>query len=113
MFYAVQGDATASNNDVRRHVKEFAYGFPYLFDPEELLAAYTGAAVTPEAAVLSPAGQLLYLGRIDNRLEEYGERRTQVTEFDLRDALDAILSGTPVRRARTKALGCAIITRKD
>jgi hypothetical protein len=36
----------------------------------------------------------------------------QITEFDLRDALDAILAGKPIPRARTKALGCAI-TRKS
>jgi peroxiredoxin len=107
-FYAVQGDATVADADVRRHGKEFAYTFPYLFDPEESLASYTGATTNPEAAVLSPAGQLLYLGRIDNRLEDWGKQRTQVTEFDLRDALDAILGGKPVPRPRTKALGCAI-----
>ena len=60
------------------------------------------------AAVLSPAGQLLYLGRIDNRLEGFGKRRVQVTEFNLRNTLDAVLAGKPVPQARTKALGCAI-----
>jgi peroxiredoxin len=111
-FYAVQGDATVQADEVRRHVKEFGYTFPYLFDPQESLAAYTGATTTPEAAVLSPNGELLYLGRIDNRLEDYGKQRTLVTELDLRDALDAVLKGRPVPHARTKALGCAIV-KKD
>lgn len=111
-FYAVQGDATVSDDDVRKHAHDFAYTFPYLFDPKESLAALTGATTTPEAAVLSPTGQLLYLGRIDNRLEDFGKQRVQVTEFDLRDALDAILAGKPVSRTRTKAIGCAI-TRKE
>ena len=110
-FYGVQGDATIPAEDVRRHVKDFAYTFPYLFDPQESLATYTGATATPEAAVLSPGGQLLYLGRIDNRLEDFGKQRVQVTEFDLRDTLEAILHGKPVPHPRTKALGCAI-TRK-
>jgi peroxiredoxin len=110
-FYGVQGDATIADAEVRSHVKDYAYTFPYLFDPEESLAAFTGATATPEAAVLSPAGQLLYLGRIDNLLEDFGKQRTQVTEFDLRDALEAVLNGKPAPHARTKALGCAI-TRK-
>lgn len=110
-FYGVQGDATVPDANVRAHVKDYAYTFPYLFDPEESLAAYTGATATPEAAVLSPSGQLLYLGRIDNRLEDFGKQRVQVTEFDLRDTLEAILNGKPVPHPRTKALGCAI-TRK-
>ena len=110
-FYAIQGDATVPAPDVQRHVREFGYRFPYLFDPEESLAAYTGATSTPEAAVLAPSGELLYLGRIDNRVEDLGKQRVQVTEFDLRDALEAVLAGKPVARPRTKALGCAI-TRK-
>lgn len=111
-FYAVQGDATVPVEQVREHVKEFVYNFPYLLDPEESLAAFAGATTTPEAAVFSPAGALLYLGRIDNRLEDFGKQRVQITEFDLRDALDAILAGKPVPHPRTKALGCAI-TRKQ
>jgi thiol-disulfide isomerase/thioredoxin len=111
-FYAVQGDATVAESEVRRHVKEFGYSFPYLFDPRESLADYTGATATPEAAVLSPKGELLYLGRIDNRLQDYGQERVQVTEFDLRDALDAVLTGKHVPHPRTKALGCAITRKK-
>jgi peroxiredoxin len=110
-FYGVQGDATIPDEDVRRHARDYAYAFPYLFDPEESLAAFTGATATPEAAVLSPEGELLYLGRIDNRLEDFGKQRVQVTEFDLRDTLEAVLHGKPVRHSRTRALGCAI-TRK-
>jgi thiol-disulfide isomerase/thioredoxin len=109
VFYAVQGDATVATEEVRRHVKEFGYAFPYLLDPQESLATYTGATTTPEAAVLSPSGELLYLGRIDNRLEDYGKRRVQVTEFDLRDALDAVVNGKAVPHSRTKPFGCAII----
>ena len=112
LFYAVQGDATIAKDEVRRHAKEFAYTFPYLLDPSESLAEYTGATVTPEAAVLSARGDLLYLGRIDNRLEEFGQERVRVTQFDLKEALDAVLAGKPVPHARTKALGCAI-TRKN
>jgi thiol-disulfide isomerase/thioredoxin len=110
-FYAVQGDATVPLDQVRAHVKEFGYTFPYLIDPQEALAAFTGAVSTPEAAVLSPHGDVLYLGRVDNLLEDFGKERIRVTEFDLRDALDAVLAGKPVPHPRTKALGCAI-TRK-
>jgi peroxiredoxin len=110
-FYGVQGDATVSDADVRRHVQDYAYSFPYLFDPDESLATFTGATTTPEAAVLSSTGELLYLGRIDNRLEDFGKQRVQVTEYDLRAALEAILNGKPAPHARAKALGCAI-TRK-
>jgi hypothetical protein len=68
----------------------------------------TGANVTPEVAVLSSAGEVLYLGRIDNRIEDFDKRRTVTTEFDLKDALDAVLTGKAVARPRTTAVGCGI-----
>ncbi len=108
-FYAVQGDATIAAPDVIRHAKEFGFEFPYLFDPEETLASYTGATTVPEVAVISARGDLLYLGRIDDRQVDYGKQRPQATETNLRDALDAVLSGKPVPHARTKALGCSIV----
>ncbi len=107
-FYAVQGDTTVPDSEVRQHAHDFAYTFPVLLDPHQILARHTAATVTPEAVVLSPEGAVLYLGRIDNRVEDFGKTRVQATEFDLRDALDAILAGRPVPHPRTHALGCAI-----
>lgn len=107
-FYAVQGDTTIADEEVRRHAREFAYRFPVLLDPQQILTHHTGATVTPEAVVLSAEGAVLYLGRIDNRVKDFGKVRIQATEFDLRDALDAILAGRPVPHPRTRALGCAI-----
>ena len=107
-FYGVQGDATIPDADVRRHAKDFAYTFPYLFDPDESLATFTGATSTPEAAVLSPSGDLQYLGRIDNRLEDFGKQRLTPTVLDLRNSLDAVLAGKPAPHPTTKSVGCAI-----
>ena len=108
-FLAVQGDATIPDADVRQHAKDYAYRFPVLLDPKESLAHYTGATITPEAAVLSPTGEVVYLGRIDNRVEDFGKVRYEPTEFDLRNALDAILAGRPVAHPRTHAFGCSIV----
>jgi len=108
LFYAVQGDTTVPDAEVRQHAHDYGYRFPALLDPHQILAHHTGATVTPEAVVLSGAGAVLYLGRIDNRVEDFGKTRIAATEFDLRDALDAILAGRPVPHPRTRALGCAI-----
>ena len=112
-LFAVQGDGTVSTEQVQKHVQEFAYSFPYLLDAKESLAAFAGATVTPEAAVFSGEGELLYVGRIDNRFAGFGKQRTVVTEFDLRDTLEAILAGKPVPRARRQAFGCSIAAAKD
>ncbi len=107
-FYAVQADTTIADADVLQHTKEYQFSFPVLFDPRQVLAKMTGATTIPSAAVLTPDGTLLYLGRIDNRAEDFNIRRAEPTRFDLREALDAVLAGKPVPHSRTKAFGCAI-----
>ena len=95
-------------DNLRAYAKDYAYRFPLLLDPELKLASFSGATTMPEAAVLSPAGGVLYLGRIDDRYVDFGKQRPHATELDLRNTLDAILAGKPVPAARTRALGCAI-----
>jgi hypothetical protein len=91
-----------------QHTKDYRVSFPVLFDPHQVLVKMTGATTIPSAAVLTPDGSLLYLGRIDNRVEDFNVRRQEPTKFDLREALDAVLAGKPVVHSRTKAFGCAI-----
>jgi peroxiredoxin len=107
-FYAVQTDTTIPEAEVRRHAKEFAISFPVLLDDRQILVQLAGATATPEVAVLSSSGKVLYLGRIDNRVEDFDKRRSVVTQFDLRNALDAVLAGKPVLRQKTPVVGCGI-----
>jgi peroxiredoxin len=107
-FYAVHADTTIADAEVEKHAREFHFTFPVLLDSKQLLVKWTGATTIPEAAVLSATGRLLYLGRIDNRVEDFEQRRPEPTEFDLRDAIDRTLAGKPPAHARTKAFGCAI-----
>ncbi len=92
----------------RKHGAEYRLGFPCLLDPKQTLAKSLGVVVTPEVAVLSPKGELLYRGRIDDRFNTSGKRRTEPTVRDLRDALEAVLAGKPVATPRTKAFGCPL-----
>jgi peroxiredoxin len=107
-FYAVQADTTIADPEVVQHAKEYRFSFPVLLDPGEILVKMAGATTIPSAAVLTPDGTLLYLGRIDNLVEDFNVRRQVATKFDLREALDAVLAGKPVAHARTKAFGCAV-----
>jgi peroxiredoxin len=107
-FYGVQTDTTIADAEVRKHVNEFGFSFPVLLDRKQVLVRLTGATATPEAAVLSSVGQLLYLGRIDNRVVDFDKRRPAATESDLRNALDAVLAGKPVARPKTDVVGCGI-----
>ena len=107
-FYAVQVDNTVNDAAVKKYAQEFAYAFPMLNDPRMILPRLTGAKVTPEVAVLSSTGEVLYLGRIDNKVEDLTHPRYAATEPELRKALDAVLAGKAPKEARARAVGCSI-----
>lgn len=93
----------------RKHAKEYAFPCPAVLDADLALAKRLGATVTPEAVVLSPAGEVLYRGRIDDRYPKAGGKRREVpTTFDLRDALDRALAGKAVPKPWPPAAGCHI-----
>ena len=108
LLYAVQAEPRTPVADVAWYAREYRYSFPLLLDPSHVLVKLTSATITPQAAVLSPEGKLLYLGRIDNRAVDFGVQRPRPTENDLREALDAVLAGRSVPHPFTKSIGCAI-----
>jgi peroxiredoxin len=108
LFYAVQTDLTIPETDVAKYARDFRYTYPLLLDPKQQLVRSTGASITPQVAILTPGGKLLYLGRLDDRVADFGKQRLQPTVTDLRDSLDAVLAGKPVPHAATKSVGCAI-----
>jgi peroxiredoxin len=110
--YGVQAEVTVPDADVVKYAREFRYTFPLLLDPRQELVRLVNATVTPQAAVLTPDGKLQYLGRVDDRVADFGKQRPQATQSDLRDALDAVLAGKPVPHPTTKSIGCAINRRK-
>jgi peroxiredoxin len=107
--YAVMADTTIPLAEIRKHAKDYGLTFPVLLDSKQTLVHFTGASITPQAAVISPAGSMVYLGRIDNRVEGFGQQRPQATQHELRDALDEVLAGRPVAKPATKAIGCSIV----
>ncbi len=89
--------------EVARHASEKGLGFAILKDPENHVADYLGASVTPETYLFDPSWTLCYHGRIDD-----SRNASRITKRDLRAALDAVEAGRPVPVAETKAFGCTI-----
>ena len=107
-FRVIYAERDLTPADAARHAKEFGFPCPAILDRELQLTARIGAITTPEAAILSPDGAVIYLGRIDDIYADFGQRRSQPRHRDLRDALDAMLNGRAVPKARTPPLGCRI-----
>ena len=81
-------------------------GCPVLLDRKHELVKACGATVTPETAVLSPQGKLLYRGRIDDRFARWGQMRPTEKISKLphdTSPLPRIARGTLALRARPSA----------
>jgi peroxiredoxin len=107
-FWLVYPDPNESAEIIRNHIQEYEYRLSALRDPEHKLVKMTGAQVTPEAAVFSPGGRMVYRGRIDDRYVAFGKARSAPTTRDLERVLEALLEGKQVAIKTTAAIGCFI-----
>lgn len=110
-FVAVcESELTA--DELKAKVAEYKLPFPVFPDPKQATADTFKAKYTPEAFVLDHNQVLRYRGRIDNMYTERLKRSPTVTDHDLKNALDDLLAGKPVRTPVTQAVGCAIASRE-
>lgn len=104
--YLIYAEPDLTLAAAQKHAGDFGHQCPVLLDPGQELVRFTGVKISPEVAVLSPGNELLYRGRIDDRLSAFGKLRAEPSRRDLRDALEAILAGKPAPNRLTKAVGC-------
>lgn len=97
-----------SFDKLKARAEEKQYPFRFLTDEKQSVAKAYGAQVTPHVFVFGPERTLVYRGRIDDSTD-----LAKVTQSDLRNALDALLSGKEVAVASTKAFGCSIKWKKE
>lgn len=107
-FRLVFPDRDLTEEAVKQHLAEYELTAPFVIDRDRALVKRASATTTPEVVVFDRDGAVTYRGRIDNRYSDLGDRRGTVTEFYLRDALDALLAGRKPTPARTEAIGCLI-----
>jgi len=105
-FHLVFEDSDLTLENAKKHNQAYKLDLDFRLDPKHQLAKRLGAAISPEAVVVSPSEQVLYRGRIDNRAVDLGVLRPKTTQHDLRLALDSILTGKPIAVSRTTAVGC-------
>lgn len=84
---------------------------PFLKDPAQQLAAAVGASRTPEVCLLDRQRRLVYRGRIDDQYG-IGYARDAAGKTELKDAIDALLSGGAIAVAESAAEGCLIGRRR-
>lgn len=104
LFVGINSNKSEPADEVAAHARKHGFAFPLMKDPDNKVADLYDAGHTPEIYVVDSRGVLRYHGRID----ENSEDASKVTSPDLKNALDALLSGKPIQRTETKAFGCSI-----
>lgn len=111
------GMAAINSNDAEKYpddsfqamkarAAEKNFPFPYLSDAAQDVARAYGATHTPHLFVLDKDLKLAYTGSVDDD-NNYKNRKT-AEKLYLRDALDDLIAGRPVRVPETHAIGCTI-----
>ena len=89
---------------MKERAQEKKFNFPYLRDESQKVAKAYGAERTPEVFLFDKSGLLRYHGVIDDNYDN----PAAVKIMYLREALDAVLTGTLPRTTETKPVGCTI-----
>ena len=75
----------------------------YLWDEDQAFSKSWGAKVTPDVFVFDSNGVLSYRGAPDSNYEDESQNASY-----MRDALDDLVAGRPVRTPETKVRGCSV-----
>lgn len=89
----------------RAHNKGFT--FPYLMDEGQKISPQYGATKTPQVYVLqktNKGNEVKYIGAIDDNYQDANAVNSKYVE----NAVDALLSGQPIKETQTRAIGCTI-----
>jgi peroxiredoxin len=98
-------DMSDTFKEMQLRARQKQYNFPYLYDGKtQATSKAYGCVATPHVFIFDKARLLRYQGRIDDV-----EKPTKTpTQFDTRNALNALLQGSPVPVATTKVFGCSV-----
>ena len=102
-------DAKTYPEDSPASLKEFAKEikllYPLCYDESQAVAKAYTAACTPDFFLFDVARELVYRGQLDDSRPGNGK---PVTGKDVRDAIEAVLSGRPVSSKQNPSIGCNI-----
>ncbi len=98
----VPGDAPEGLAEM---AKEEGFVFPFLFDETQKIAQAYTAVATPDVFIFNKERQLVYRGQFDDTRPGGLQK---ATGKDVREALDAVLTGKAVSRHQKPAVGCSI-----
>ncbi len=103
----INANKTEPAAEVAAHAKAKGLKFLILKDEDHVIADRLGARVTPEVFLLDRDTTLKYHGAVGNSSNPTTKAEL-ATSAEATPALEAVLSGSPVQAAVTRAFGCTI-----
>jgi peroxiredoxin len=85
--------------------KQMSFTFPYLYDENQEVAKKYHAACTPDFFLFDKERKLAYRGQMD---DSRPGNNVPITGADLRAAINAVLTATPVAKQQKPSMGCNI-----
>lgn len=89
---------------MKQKTKEWGIPFLYLRDESQEIAKKYDARCTPDIYVFDKDRKLAYRGRLNDNWQE----PEKVKSWDLKDAIEALLSGDEVKQPQFPSMGCSI-----
>lgn len=89
---------------IKKWVADKGSQYVYGYDQSQVTAKSYGASKTPEFFVLDKDRVIRYMGAYDDS----PMNEAKATKSHLRDAVDALLSGSEIKETETRAVGCGI-----
>ncbi len=97
-------DLGDSFEDMKIRANDRGFSFPYLYDGDDQATSLAyGPIATPHAFVFDEDRLLQYVGRLDG-----SEKPGTANAEDIRNAIDALLTGETPALAKTKTFGCSV-----
>ncbi|TFG75176.1 MAG: thioredoxin family protein [Flavobacteriales bacterium] len=90
---------------MKKKAQEAGYTFPYLYDATQAVAKAYRAACTPDFYLFDKELALVYRGQLDDSRPGNG---MPLSGIDLRQAMDALLQGSPIDPVQKPSIGCNI-----
>jgi len=98
-------DGNDAPEGLKAQAVRLGFRFPYLFDEDQSVAKAYTAACTPDFFLFDKKREVVYRGQLDSSRPENGK---PVNGEDLRNAIDAVLSGGGVDSVQKPSAGCNI-----
>ena len=102
-FLLVDPNANESLAEVQAYAKQTGFDLPVYRDPGGKVAALLAVRATTDTFVVDRAGVLRYRGNVEN-----APNPARSTQHGLRSAIEAVLTGQPIKDPETRAIGCAV-----